>query len=891
MAVALEQAVEPLDAEGGNVLHVLRGLLDGVIEDRHGRAATELVHGMREAAEAYRREPGGDRLSSSIAGLDREQCTRLARVCSMQLAMINLSEELSSYRSDQRGARGSSDPDSLQSIAARMHDRPDTPTIDIRLVMTAHPTDVSRRSVLSKRQTVLACVGTLTSLGLDPEDRLRCEREASEALSIWDATNEVRAMRPRVADEVRRVLFFFESVLVGAAAELARGYTAALGQHPSAAEALPPVRFGSWAGGDMDGNPYVTPTTILSTLRAHRTLAIRLLIDALRPLRREFSQADCELAVTDELRESLARDEEQLPKTAEDLAARYPHERREPLRRKLAFAIARLQNTLAAPAEDPPPGGAYASADALRADLEAIADSVGCRAVSRGRLETLIWQTRIFGFHLATLEVRENAPELHKACRALLPGFAAAETEDERVRLLSEACLHGGTAEPAPGPLPKAAAAFDVIAAAVQRYGSQALDTFILSNAEQPSDVLCALWLARRSGLFRPGGDGLPASSPVGLVPLFERRVSLERATETLGSLYANPAYARHLAIRQRHQEVMIGYSDAGKDMGYVASQWTMYDAQKQIAAQARDHDVTLRLFHGRGGSSPRGGGPAQRAILAQPHDTVGGSLKITEQGEVISAKFSDVRSAARSLRETLGAVVDATLDPGEAIEPSWPPEMERIAASSRRVYQALVVEDRDFPTVFWQCTPIDVLGELNIGSRPASRGGSGAIQELRAIPWVFAWMQNRVGLPSWYGAGSGLASGDLEVQRRMYARWTLFRAVTTTLEAALAACDLEIGARYLSLAEDQENAQRIWRLITDEHDRCQARLLEITGGDGLRPSSAGADERHERVTWLDILSFLQLDLLRRSRAGDASANEALLATVTGIATGLKTTG
>jgi phosphoenolpyruvate carboxylase len=734
---------------------------------------------------------------------------------------------------------------------------------------------------------------------LGDSERRRLEDDVREALAVWHATNEVRSMRPRVADEVRRLLFFFETVLFDAAADLAVEYDRVVAAGVSAA---PPLRFGSWAGADMDGNPGVGPSTILETLQAHRVLALTLLAERVAPLRQTFSQSTTTLEVGEALRESLERDERELPDTTAFLSARYPHEAGEPLRRKLAYVAARLRHTLAEVHGEAPGEPGYGAPAELEADLLAIRDSLDSRLVANGRIERLLWQVRIFGFHLATLEARENAPELHDACRALLPGYAAATREPERVALLTRACL----ATEAPprdggwvGPAPRAAASFDAIARAHAAYGPRALDTFIVSNAEQPSDLLCALWLARRAGLFRPsapdgseGSDSAGAWSGIQLVPLFERRSALEQATQTMAGLYGNAAYARAVELRGRRQEVMLGYSDAGKDAGYLASQWLLHTAQEALARQAADRGVALCLFHGRGGSSSRGGGPAYRSILGQPPGTVGGRIKITEQGEVITAKFSDRRLAVRSLEQTVAAVVHATARPAAGPEPAWRAEMQRIAAASWAAWRALVHDDPEFAAVLRDCTPLEVLGEMNIGSRPLARAGGGGVAALRAIPWVFAWMQNRLALPSWYGAATALCGGDLGLQRQMWRDWPFFNGVVTTLETALSTCDPDIGERYLALAEAPDAAERVFATLRDEHTAAVERVLAITGHERLGEPSAAALERHaRRLPWLDALSYVQVELLRRHRAGDAGALEPLLVGVAGIATGLRTTG
>jgi phosphoenolpyruvate carboxylase len=575
------------------------------------------------------------------------------------------------------------------------------------------------------------------------------------------------------------------------------------------------------------------------------------------------------------------------------LEALYPHDAGEPLRRKLAFVVARLRNTLADAAGESPTEPGYRTPQELLVDLSEVRDSVCSRAIRHGRIERLIWQVRVFGFHLATLEARENAPNLHAACALLLPGYAQARDEDRRVALLTNACLQDLPARSGSDAPPKAAAAFDAIGETVRAYGPEAADTFIISNAERPSDVLSAVWLARRSGLFEPAsGADAGGLSELEIVPLFERRAALECAGRTMAQLYDNAAYQQHLDARGRRQEIMLGYSDAGKDVGYLASQWTMYEAQESLARQAAACGVELRLFHGRGGSSSRGGGPIWRSIASQPPGTIGGRIKITEQGEVINAKFSNRALAVQALEQTLDAVSNASLEPGPDPELAWRHEIERVAAAARAAYQGLVLGDPDFPAVFRDCTAIELLDHMNIGSRPARRDGEPTVQSLRAIPWVFAWMQNRVCLPAWYGAGAGLEAGDIFTQRRMYECWPFFAATITTLEMALAATDLTIGERYLELARNASSAGRIWGQIRAEHQRCEARVTAITGRARLGSPSPEMLERYQwRTSWLDALGLLQVQLIRRHRAGERSVRGALLATVAGIAAGMRTTG
>jgi phosphoenolpyruvate carboxylase len=400
----------------------------------------------------------------------------------------------------------------------------------------------------------------------------------------------------------------------------------------------------------------------------------------------------------------------------------------------------------------------------------------------------------------------------------------------------------------------------------------------VISMAREPSDVLAALWLTRR------------ARAPLRLAPLFETLADLRAAPATMERLYATPTYRDVLRGHGDRQLVMLGYSDSGKDSGFVASQWALHVAQEQLAAQAAAAGLELELFHGRGGSPSRGGGRMHRAILAQPPGSIGGRIRITEQGETVSARYGDPELAVRSLEQTLSAVLLASWHEQAPVAPEWRAELERLAEDSRRRYRALVYDDPDFPRFFEQITPLAELTALNIGSRP-SRRAAGGIEELRAIPWVFAWTQNRLLLPSWYGAGAALAAGALELQQAMAAGWPFFRSLLSTLEMALYKTDLGVAERYLRLVEPGLR-ERFWPGIAREHDQVVGRLLAITGATSLLDDSPALQRRlSHRNPWIDPLSHLQVELLARSRADQAEAREPLLATITGIAAGMRNTG
>jgi len=418
----------------------------------------------------------------------------------------------------------------------------------------------------------------------------------------------------------------------------------------------------------------------------------------------------------------------------------------------------------------------------------------------------------------------------------------------------------------------------DTVALARDAYGQRAVPVMVISMVERPSDVLAALWLARRAG------------AQLRLAPLFETLADLRQAADTMATLYATPAYRDSLRAHGDRQLVMLGYSDSGKDSGFVSSQWALHEAQERLAWQAGENRLELELFHGRGGSPSRGGGRTHRAILAQPRGSLHGRIRITEQGETISARYGDPELAVRSLEQTLSAVLLASAREQPPVDPAWRAEMERMAEVSRASYRGLVHEDPDFPAFFDQATPLTELTSLNIGSRPSKRS-PGGIEALRAIPWVFAWTQNRLLLPSWYGAGAALDEGDLTLQKEMVAGWPFFQGLLSTLEMALYKTDLGVAERYLRLVDDAL-VERFWPGIAREHDLVVSRLLAIMDSRALLDDQPALQRRlSHRNPWIDPLSHLQVELLARSRAGDDDAREPLLATITGIAAGMRNTG
>jgi phosphoenolpyruvate carboxylase len=857
---------------------LLSAALNDVLEEQAGRVFAGRLQWLFRTAESVR---GGDRAAAErlvayLAGVPDESVEPIIRACSLELQMANIAEERERVRRRrQYDQTGAPQRESLAETAQilRRHDadlNALTAQLSIEHVLTAHPTEATRRSVLDHQWDVAALLDKLDDPRTGISRRRALLDELRETLTLWWQTDEVRRVRPRVEDEVRRNLFFFEAVLFDAVPAALDEIERALGVRL----VQPVLSYGSWTGGDMDGHPEVGADTLASALALHRATALRLLRERVDRLARSFSHSSLRIPVSEELHASLENDERELP-SAEVL--RRAHRDFEPLRTKLGFVRHRLVNTGRPRGREP----GYADAQQLRRDLELVLAHLGSRHVALGAIRRLLWQVDVFGFHLAGIDIRQGASVVRQATAALLPGYADAD-EARRQALLTEALTSGrrGIEHDPGGEAGELLRVLDTVALSTEAYGPQAVPAFVISMTEQPSDVLAARWLAARAG-----------AASLRLVPLFETRGDLEAAPATMGVLYANDAYRAHLWSQANRQTVMVGYSDSGKDSGYIASQYALYVAQERLSAQAGEAGVVLELFHGRGGSPSRGGGRTYRAILAQPEGSVQGRIRITEQGETVSARYGDPELAMRSLEQTVSAVLLATALPNPPIKPDWRAEMERLSDRSRERYRGLVYDDPDFERFFAQVAPIAELGDLNIGSRPPSRSRTRGVESLRAIPWVFAWTQNRFLLPSWYGAGTALADGDVAMQREMWADWPFFRGLIGTLEMALFKTDLGVAERYLRLV-DEDLAGRFWDDLRGEYDRVVESVLAITGQQGLLDETPALQRRlAHRNPWVDPLSHLQVELLARLRAGREEARTPLLATITGIAAGMRNTG
>ena len=766
-------------------------------------------------------------LARAIGELDLERQTKILRAFTLFFQLANLAEQQHRVRRRRDVQRGDGIPrESLPDAFRRLEESgvgdealaAAAERVSLQLVLTAHPTEATRRTILQAQ----ARLGALLA-ALDEGEQI-ADRAAEEITVLWQ-TDEVRPQRPRVLDEIRHGLWFFEHSLLDAAEELLHDYREALPGGPL------PLSFGSWIGGDMDGNPAAGPDTIREALARGRALALARYREQARDLAAALGLTTSLVEVSDELAESIARDERELPEYAERIGDQNSDE---PYRRKLSFMWWRLGND------------GYGRPEELAADLDVIERSLrahGGERIADGRFARLRRGLELFGFHVAKLDVRFHADELRR-----------------------------GT--------PRVREALAAVAQAQQELGERAVDSVVVSGTESAADVLAVVDFAAEAG------------AGVSPVPLFETIRDLGEAPAIVASLLDEPRFAALVQKRGRRLEVMVGYSDSGKDGGYLTAQWEIFRAQERLAALAAERDVELTIFHGRGGSTGRGGGPTHAAILAQPAGHPPGRLKVTEQGETVSFKYGLPGLAYRNLEAALAATLLAAFP---EVAGSRPPDgaretLEALSADAFAAYRALVWEDERFVEFFRQFTPIEELALFEIGSRPARRPEGGEfLGSLRAIPWIFAWTQNRCILPAWYGCGTAFAGADVAELRRLYSGWAFFRSLVENLEMTLAKSSLEIAGGYLDLVDDAA----LYEPIREEHERTVASVLELVEARELL-------DRHPviqrsirlRNPYVDPMNAIQVELLRRWReTGDEEVKRPLLRSIAGIAAALRNTG
>ncbi len=799
-------------------VRLLGDILGTVLVEQGGDALLADEERVRALARAAREGASHEELRDTVSHLGVERQGEVLRAFALFFQLVNIAEQHHRVRRRREyELEGRVPSESLAHVFATLDeaglsesDVQDVATgLSVELVLTAHPTEATRRTVLEAHRRIARLLAELDDVALPPSARARVEERLAEEVTILWQTDEIRSRRPRVVDEIRQGLWFLEQSLWDAVPELARE----LGQRlPGAVAAL---RFGSWIGGDLDGNPHVGPDTIEDALERARRLAGDQYRAALHDLGASWGMSTTVLGPIEELGE--AGDE--------------------PFRSRLVEIWGRL-------ADD-----AYRDGGELLVDLDDLDGALrahGGARIADGALADLRAQVGVFGLHVAKLDVRLHAH--------------AVREPDDRVRRTMAA-----------------------VTRVQRRHGTGAVDRVIVSMARSADDVLAAEALAADAGAEMQG------------VPLLETISDLQGAGDLVTELLERSPRAE--------LEVMLGYSDSGKDGGYLAAQWETYRAQESLVEVAHERGVRLTVFHGRGGSAGRGGGPTYAAILAQPPGAVGGRVKVTEQGETIAFKYGLPGLAERNLEAAVAATLLTEFPDVAGLGP--PNEgaretMDELARAALSAYKALVWEDDGFPRFFRTFTPVDELALLEIGSRPASRpesAATGELEALRAIPWVFAWTQNRCLLPAWYGCGTAFAAYGLDGERldwlrRLYREWGFFRALVENLEMTLAKSSFEIAREYLSLVPAAAEPERFWRLLSEEHRRAEDAVLAIVEAEALLDRHPVVQRSiHLRNPYVDPMNAIQVELLHAWRSGNETVRRPLLRSIAGIAAALRNTG
>ncbi|MEG3192527.1 phosphoenolpyruvate carboxylase [Lysobacter sp. D1-1-M9] len=884
----------------------LGALVGEILAEQRGDAFLAEVEHLRRTAIA-RREADAPvaELAEALADIELEQAGDLVRAFASYFQAVNLAERVHRIRRrrDHERSGDGAQPGGLRAVLATLARQGVTaeevaallPRLRIEPVFTAHPTEAVRRVLLEKERQIVACLIADIDRGRTPAERRAGRERIRLALTASWQTAEAPAAKPSVSDEFEHVGFYLSEVLYRVLPVFHEVLEEALAETFGGEFSLPPLLgFGTWVGGDMDGNPNVGAATIAAALDGQRALVLAAYQRDLITLGESLSQSQTRVQVSAAVLERIEQYRELLPAAAVQLKPRHADM---PYRNLLALMGERLRATV-----DEQPAG-YPDADAFLADIVAIQDSLAAHGGTHaGGFSVLRLRRRAqcFGFHLASLDLRQDSAVHDIALAALLddPAWASRPPEERAAR------LHGLlTRREIPAAEPDAAAStlavFRTVAELRPRFGEHAFGPYIVSMSRSAADALAVLALARIAGCVGTDADGRGDQVPLDVAPLFETVDDLDAAADTLRALFADPVYRQHLAARGDRQVVMLGYSDSAKDGGIVASRWALQQTQIALTRLAHDSGVRIAFFHGRGGSLSRGGGKTERAVIAAPRGSVDGMLRLTEQGEVIHRKYGIRAIALRNLEQTTGAVLRATLRPRppEPREEGWRRIAGQLASDARAQYRELVHEDADFPAYFRTATPIDVIERLRIGSRPSKRGGSGGIESLRAIPWVFAWSQNRCGLTAWYGVGTALERA-LQTHGRdhlaeMARDWPFFGTLIDDVEMALASSDPAIFERYSQLAGDLH--PRLHPRIAAEFERTRSAVLAIKGCDELLAGDYRMRQSIRlRNPYVDPISLLQVDLLARWRAAGCPDDEllhALVATVNGIAAGVQNTG
>ncbi|MGA7594454.1 MAG: phosphoenolpyruvate carboxylase [Gallionella sp.] len=909
-------------------VRLLGRILGDTLREQEGEAAFQLVENVRRAAITFHKSQD-DRdhlqLEQILNALSPGDALLVVRAFSYFSQLSNIAEDLHHNRRHRAHLKAGSAPKngSLQlalSHVEKKHISKDElqAFLDSALispVLTAHPTEVQRKSILDCQLIISSLLSNRDRMDMTPEDLAENEEVLRRFVLILWQTRMLRSTKLNVIDEIKNGLEFYRYTFLNEIPKIYASLEKQLETRFDKDIKVPPLlRVGSWIGGDRDGNPFVTHEVMIDAVHQHAALALEHYLDETRTLGMRLSLTDRLVDVSAELRK--------LSDASPDKAA---HRIDEPYRRALILIYSRLSATakmLGLKLEKPRPFSEsvepYATPQDFIADLDVLIDSLfkhGAVYLARGRLANLRRAVEVFGFHLAPLDMRQHSAVIEQTVSELFSRSSGKsdyrDLDEAGRREVLLAALHSGNPLLGEALSSENLAQFGDVAQSElrimlaaarihQRFGRAALPNHIISMTESVSDLLELALMLQQVGLLESGAHQLH----INIIPLFETIEDLRGCGVIMDELFSLPYYRRLLSSLGNTQEVMLGYSDSNKDGGYVTANWELYKAEVELVKVFAKHGVELRLFHGRGGTVGRGGGPSYDAILAQPPGSVNGQIRITEQGEVISSKYSNPEIGRRNLETLIAATIEATLldHPHDADgNPEYMRIMEKLSENAFAAYRKLVYETPGFNTYFFSSTPIREIAELNIGSRPSARKASDRIEDLRAIPWVFSWGLNRTLLPGWFGFGSAVkqfiaseGEAGLARLRAMYKEWPFFRGLMSNMDMVLSKTDMGIASSYAELVDDVELREHIFGMIEREWDDSVKMLFKVTGNTTLlQDNPAFARSLQTRMPYIDPLNHLQVALLQRHRAGDDDilVKRAIHLTINGIATGLRNSG
>lgn len=912
-------------------IHLLGDLLGEVIKEHAGEEVFGAVEALRGISKQLRTNPSLDlsnQIKDIVQNLELDTLEKILKAFTIYFHLVNEAEKDEIVRVNrERELKATANEPRRESIAQAVYSLHSASSLvedvqslicslNIEPVFTAHPTEAKRPELIGALDSISKLTQELKETSLTEKEEDEVKNQIKRYITLIWLTPEVRPVQPTVIDEVENTLYFLNNTVFPLIPELYSDLKYALElYYPGEDFTIPTIlKVGSWVGGDRDGNPNVTDEVTAQAIKLYATTIVQRYLEEVKKLKQELSLS-CE--VDQELEESIQADCENI-----DIDKRTKEQyKNEPYRLKLYFIERKLEGILKSlTKEGSKPKVRYNNSAEFLSDLYLISEDLSNRktpiVASVGTLANLILQVKSFGFHFAELDIRQHSDVHEKAVSEILALRKLSDrpyselSEDEKVQLLEEALVSPSknkSKSKFSADTQQAIEVFKTIHEAHKKIGKEAVRCYVISFTQEVSDILEVIFLAKEAGLIQISkrGNNLQIKGDIDIVPLFETVDDLRNSSRLLEQLFNNPIYRKYLETRGNFQEIMLGYSDSNKDSGYLSANVELYKAQKLISDTCRKNDIEWRFFHGRGGSIGRGGGQAGKAILSLPKGSVNGNIRITEQGEVLSARYSQVPIAHRQLESIVHAAILASSNT-EQVQGGAEEEklqlLSKLAEISCKQYRSLVYDDPNFWTFYTQITPISFISQLKIASRPASRKGLGKVEDLRAIPWVFSWTQTRMMLPSWYGVGTALnevasQKGGLELLQGMYQNWLFFKTVINNCQTAVAKVDMHTASQYVSLSESPKLAKKMFENVQKEYDLTCKLLLAVTSQNEILDNAPVIQKSILlRNPYTDPLNHIQIELLKRlkrEKAGKVRDEiiRAVLLSINGIAAAMQETG